>query len=148
MNKYVLIFVVWLVLVAVFGTAGYLLVKPATSRSLRDNGVVTQGKVIALEPDNHRLVRYSYSVEGRTYTGIGHGGSGNPKFDDLVIGTPLRVVYDSTNPSESFLGSPRHDFEVNRSGAIFLGVVPPTLIALTLLGILVLTSRARRAIPR
>jgi len=141
MNKYLLVFAVWVVLVAVFGTAGYLLVRPSTSSSLRDNGIVTQGRVIAKEPDNHRIIRYSYTVNGQTYTGIGHGGGGNPKFDDLEVGHSVRLVYNSKNPSESFMGFPEHDVQVNKAGAIFLGIVPPTFLSLILLGILVLVSR-------
>ena len=141
MNKYLLVFVVWLVLIVVFGTAGYLLVRPSTSSSLRDNEIVTQGRVIAKEPDNHRIIRYSYTVNGQTYTGIGHGGGGNPKFDDLEIGHSVQVVYDSKNPSESFMGFPEHDVQVNRTGAIFLGVVPPTFISLILLALLGFSRR-------
>ena len=143
MHKYVLVIVMWLVLVAVFGAAGYILVRPATSETLRDNPIVTQGRVIAKEPHNHRIIRYSYTVDGQTYTGIGHGGGGNPKFEDLAIGNSVRVVYNSKNPSESFMGFPEHDLQVNRAGAIFFALVPPTFISLAVLGILTLFSRAR-----
>ena len=129
--------------VTVFGIAGYILSRPATSKTLRDNPIVTQGRITAKEPQNHRTIRYSYTVDGQTYTGVGHGGGGNPAFEDLAIGDLVRVVYNSKNPSESFMGFPEHDFQVNRAGAIFLALVPSTLISLAVLGILILVSRAR-----
>ena len=55
----------------------------------------------------------------------------------------MRLVYNSKNPSESFMGFPEHDVQVNRAGAIFLGVVPPTFISLILLALLVGLSRKR-----
>lgn len=55
----------------------------------------------------------------------------------------MRVVYNSKNPSESFMGFPEHDLKVNQAGAIFFAVVPPTFISLAVLGILILFSRAR-----
>lgn len=143
MHKYVLVIVLWLVLIAAFGAAGYILIRPVTSKTLRDNPIVTQGRVIAKEPHNHRIIRYSYTVDGQTYTGIGHGGGGNPKFEDLAIGDLVRVVYNSKNPGESFMGFPEHDLQVNRAGAVFFALVPSTLISLTVLGILILVSRAR-----
>ena len=54
MNKYIFVLIIWVILVAVFGTAGYLLVTPATSRTLRERGVTTEGRVIGMELDNHR----------------------------------------------------------------------------------------------
>lgn len=143
MRKYVLVIVMWLVLVVVFGAAGYILVRPATSETLRNNPIVTQGRVVAKEPQNHGIIRYSYTVDGQTYTGIGHGGGGNPKFEDLAIGNLVRVVYNSKKPSESFMGFPEHDLRVNRAGAIFFALVPSTFISLTVLGLLILVSRAR-----
>ena len=145
MHKYVLVIVLWLLLVAVFGAAGYILIRPATSQTLRDNPIVTQGRVIAKEPHNHSIVRYSYTVGGQTYTGIGHGGRGNPKFDDLAIGNPVRVVYNSKDPSESFMGSPEHDLRVNRAGVVFFALVPSTFIALPVLVIFIVVSLTRRS---
>jgi hypothetical protein len=43
-------------------------------------GVRTHGVVTGLEPANHQAVHYTYQVDGKTYSGAGQAGFGNPEF--------------------------------------------------------------------
>lgn len=70
------------------------------------HGVRTNGVVTALEPDNHRAVRYSFSVADKRYSGVGKAGFGNPEFDGLSLGQGVIVYYISGNPDESCPGIP------------------------------------------
>lgn len=91
-------------------------------------GIRAQGYVTAKEPDNHRIVRYSYVVGNRSYEGIGHGGAGNPSFDNLNIGTPVLVFYNARNPEVSTMGYPEHHLRVNLTGVLFLTLIGPLIV--------------------
>ncbi|OOG36232.1 hypothetical protein B0E51_17855 [Rhodanobacter sp. C05] len=74
--------------------------------ALDSQGIKTSGTVIALEPEDHQGVRYSYQVAGNTYKGVGTVGSGNPKFGSLEVGTSVLVYYVGSDPGISELGEP------------------------------------------
>jgi hypothetical protein len=81
----------------------------------RGNGVVRE-----LEPGNHQTVRYEYEVGGRTYSGSGQAGFGNPEFTALFLGQRVIVYYDPGNPGESCIGLPAE---------LIKNEVPPILLA-------------------
>jgi hypothetical protein len=66
------------------------------------------GSVISKDSENHRTIRYRYNVGDLEYTGTGAGGRGNDDFDDIRIGQDVFLYYDSSNPSESYLGDPKY----------------------------------------
>jgi hypothetical protein len=140
MKIYLFLFPIWLLLVFIFGGVGYALIKPNANSTLVENGVTTEGRVIAMEPDNHQLVHYSYNAGNSRYTGMGHAGGGNPRFRDLAVGQPVIVVYNPDNPRESFLGSPKQDVQKNLAGVVFFAFVPSTMI-ISIFGIGILISR-------
>jgi hypothetical protein len=45
---------------------------------LSHDGVLTQGTVIGLEPENHNTVRYTYKVNGQTYARADQGSAASP----------------------------------------------------------------------
>jgi hypothetical protein len=48
------------------------------------------GTVTATAPvRNHASIYYSYSVDGRAFEGLGHGGYGNPANEALHVGDPV-----------------------------------------------------------
>jgi len=96
-----------------------------TYNQLKRSGIPAKGTVITKEPENHNSVRYSYEVGQQTYSGIGHGGSGNPSFESLKIGDPLLVYYDPARPSFSCLGYPDYYFRSQVAGIVFVLVVLP-----------------------
>jgi hypothetical protein len=71
------------------------------TRGVRGIGVVT-----ALEPGNHQTVLYKFDAGGKTYSGAGRAGFGNPGFGGLSVGQSVIIYYDSDDPNESCVGIP------------------------------------------
>jgi uncharacterized protein DUF3592 len=72
--------------------------------SLSRRGITTCGTIAAEEPNNHRTLRYSYQVNGETYSGGQQGYGG-----DLLAfssGCAIVVVYLPEDPHISCIGDP------------------------------------------
>jgi hypothetical protein len=74
---------------------------------LRQTDVAATGMVADLQSENHQSVYYSYEALGKSYSGIGRAGFGNPKFSSLTVGKPLIVYYLPNAPWVSCAGLPR-----------------------------------------
>jgi len=86
---------------------------------LKRQGIRTNGLVTDLEPTNHQAVHYSFKVAGRTYSGIGRAGFGNPEFC-LTRGQDLIVYYLPSDHFESCAGNPKE---------LISNEVPPIVLA-------------------
>jgi hypothetical protein len=73
---------------------------------LKYEGVRTTGVVTELQPGNHQAVYYSYDAGGKTYSGIGKAGFGNPEFCCLAVGHKITIYYLPRDPFESCAGFP------------------------------------------
>lgn len=73
---------------------------------LYEEGVRTRGTVERKEPQNHRLITYSYQVGLRRFSGRGDDGHGNPLFDEISAGDSVVLYYWRSDPSVSILGLP------------------------------------------
>ncbi len=108
---------------------------------LTTGGILVQGQVIAKEPTNHRLIRYSYVVHQTTYFGSQSGGYGNVDFNQIRIGDRVPVFYLPHEPKRSCLGNPA-DLLLNESMVIaFTAIFAPLFIFWTF-------RRAARRISR
>jgi hypothetical protein len=67
---------------------------------LSHDGVLTQGTVIGLEPENHNTVRYTYKVNGQTYARADQGFSG------FAVDQTVPVYYLPQQPDVSSVGDP------------------------------------------
>jgi hypothetical protein len=67
---------------------------------LKRHGVHTQGRVIALTPENHATVRYRFQVSGVAYEG-----SDQPPFH-VAVGDSLPITYLPGRPATSTAGEP------------------------------------------
>ena len=85
------------------------------TRGVRGIGVITK-----LEPGNHQAVRYKFDVGGKTYSGVGRAGFGNPEFCCLSVGQSVIIYYDSDDPYESCVGIPAE---------LIKNEIPPILLA-------------------
>jgi hypothetical protein len=83
----------------------------------------TIGRVTAKEPENHNFVKYSFEVNGHTYSGLGTAGGENPGFHALEIGSSVVVHFDPVNPDISFLGDPIRQAKSATNGVIFVALV-------------------------
>jgi hypothetical protein len=139
------IFTIWLLLTFFFACLGLAALDWRRWDKLSGYDNVTEGRVTAKEPRNHQLVRYSYEVGGRAYSGAGNAGRGNPSFDQLNIGDRVRVSYDPHDPSESFLGNPEAQLRSLKTGVIFLAVLGPlfSLVGLYSKGWLPISKQGR-----
>jgi hypothetical protein len=143
-TKILICLVVWLVFAGLALVIGLKITDWLTYRDL-SNGVGVYGKVTAKEPENHQIIRYSYNVGQQTYSGVGHGGRGNPSFGELKIGDSVVVFYDPANPSVSVMGNPQAHQQVEMGGIIFLVVFMP-LFPLTITIILMVVLSKSKAL--
>jgi hypothetical protein len=76
---------------------------PRYSR-LEAHGADARGVVTETTCGNHTTFAYRFQVEGRTYTGRGGAGYGNPGCAGLKVGDPVRIRYLGAAPTESLPG--------------------------------------------
>jgi hypothetical protein len=133
MRRLTVLIVIWLVSACIFAIGAAMIIKPTTDYRLSADGIPTQGVVTATEPQNHEIIRYSYKVGGQAYSGVGHGGNGNPDFVSIRAGQQVLVYYDANNPQVSTLGYPKNQLQVNLTGIIFAALVGPTIIVISLI---------------
>ncbi|GAB3096001.1 hypothetical protein GCM10027159_14550 [Lysobacter terrae] len=119
----------WVALALCFGALVGSLNIPRL-RTLASEGVKARGTVIALEPTNHRAVRYSYQVGNATYSGVGSDGYGNPDFDSLDTGDSILLYYGATAPATSVLGEPRARLRNEVSSVVSVMLFFPSIIVL------------------
>ena len=119
---------VWLTLAVSLCLVGISLLNVGRDYRFARGGKWTQGKVTAKEPENHAIVRYSYVVNGTAYAGVGHGGRGNPRFDELNAGDSINVVYEPAAPEKSMMGDPAAQVRTSLTGVLFLALVGPTIV--------------------
>lgn len=116
---------IWLALTILFTVIGIVVLDWQKWSSLAKYGIETKGKVVKKEPDNHRFIQYSYSVDQQTFSGLGSAGDPNPEFDQLNVGDTITVFFNPDNPKESFLGNPESQSRSIRNGIVFLAVLGP-----------------------
>lgn len=86
-------------LVAVCSIALVLRVRLGPAYKLATYAVQVQGQVTAKEPGNHRLIKYSFTLNGAEYSGQGPAGRGNADFDALQVGQGIAVFALSDEPA-------------------------------------------------
>ena len=139
-TKILICFVVWLAFAGLGLAIGLTLTDWLKYRSL-SSGVRTYGRVIAKEPENHQLVRYSFGVGQESFEGVGHGGRGNPPFQQLNVGDQVVVFYDAANPNLSVMGNPSSHQKVELGGIVFLVLFLPLFpLGVTIILIVVLSK--------
>lgn len=97
------------------------------SYSLVRNGIPIEGTVMEKRENQHQLIKYSYSVEGREYTEGSQNWDIGRKFTEIQMGEKVPVYYDATNPANSSLGDPKGIFYPNLRGAILISLSPTIL---------------------
>jgi hypothetical protein len=91
-------------------------------------GVTGQAIVVELLPKNHNTLRYEYQVAGRTFQGRMQSWQPNPPLEQLSVGQPLVVYYDSEHPEESVLGDPKPIFKNEMISIALAAVGFPTFL--------------------
>jgi len=85
--------------IAILVFTGWAINVPAFYRMAHDPGFA-EGTVTNKQPDNHRLVGYTFTIDNQSYSGEGAVGDA---FDRIRPGDKVRVTYDPRNPSMSML---------------------------------------------
>lgn len=112
MGKFVATLVIlWFVLITASHFIAIWILNPSNLQRFVDRGIPVYGRVVSKDEENHRLVVYSYDVDGVQYTGSGHGGAGNPPFDQIVVGQEILVFYDREKREDSIMGYPQTDLQ-------------------------------------
>lgn len=99
---------------------------------LSKRGVETKGKVLEKFPNNHLTVKFSFVVNGKEYTNIGHPDNGNPPFEFLSVGQNVIVFYDPMAPTNSILGNPEDRRRGELMCLILATIFIPTFVILRL----------------
>ena len=123
-SKPVLYGAIWVFSTAVFAIFGLIFLNIPKFYRLAKDGISIEGRVAAKEPLNHQTVHYSYVVGTQTFQGAGNAGNGNPTFEQLSIGDPVRVSFNPNNPAESYLGDPRSELNSLIRGLILIALFP------------------------
>jgi hypothetical protein len=90
-------------------------------RRLAHGGRATMGWVTAKGLNGKQRVNYSFTVDGRVYSGLGRAGFGTPEFPNLNKGDDVLVFYLTQDPEVSVLGDPgEHLRQQNRVLAFVL----------------------------
>lgn len=100
---------------------------------LSERGARTTAKVVGKEPNNHQSIRYSYIVDGQSYTELGGAGKGGvPAFGQVHIGDDIVITYLPSSPVESLPGSP---VERRREWSFLLFTLLPMACLLLTVGV-------------
>ncbi len=91
-------------------------------------GRLAAARVISVEPESHNSLRYSYTVGGSGYEGIGFIGDAGR---DPRPGAPITIHYASGEPSVSCLGDP-HAHLVNEVVSVGMTATFLAVVALSL----------------
>jgi len=128
--KILKIVMAWVVLGAGVAVTTAIFFRTLQYYNFAQTAVETRATVTAKEPDNHGLIHYTYTVEGRSYTGTGQAGYNNPDFGSITIGQRLIAFYDPNQPWNSVLGDPLEHFNLSLQivVAAFL-LAPPFIIS-------------------
>jgi hypothetical protein len=121
-------FFAWFALVCVGAIITAVVFNPFQYYGFIRAGVQTMALVTDKEPENHGLIHYSYVVEGKTYSAVGHAGYGNPYFKNIEIGQEIIAFYDPRDPSRSILGNPKEHFKTNLEAVLAGMVLFPILV--------------------
>lgn len=92
---------------------------------LRRMGLATSVVVTGFQPGNHQAVYYSYKVAGKTFSGIGRAGFGNPEFCCLEVGQTVIVYYLPSAAWESCVGIPNYLSKNELPPIVLAGMVFP-----------------------
>ena len=127
-TKNMLYTAIWLLSSAGFAAFGITYLNVPKFYRLAKDGMSIEGWVVAKEPLNHQTVRYSYVIGTQTNHGAGNAGNGNPPFDQLNIGDPVRVSFNPNSPSESYLGDPTSELSSLTRGVILIALFPTVVV--------------------
>ena len=95
---------------------------------------ITQGQIVAHEPENHNRYGYVFDVDGHKYRGWQ-----SPRAEPLSVGEHVQVYYDADDPNTSALADfPDLSWEELRP-------VPLVSIGITAAGVIIFRLPHRRA---
>ena len=124
MQSKAILFLIWIVATMSFAFAGSAILNVDTYYLLTTRGIQTEGVVTDTDPQNHRTVHYSYTVNQQSYSYGGFSGDINRRFEDIKPGDKVPVVYDSLRPDVSTLGDPSDQLRPLINGTVFISLFP------------------------
>ena len=128
-RKYLI--VLWIVSTLFAAVAGAIVLEIPRYYHLTRRGVPAEALIVALQPDKHGSVIYSYQTNGHTYQGGGHAGDIGAHFEDLGVGEKVSIFFDPRAENVSCLGEPGKHLSSLLRGNAFIAFFP-TLFFLVL----------------
>jgi hypothetical protein len=121
--------------IASFGIIGGsdILPRLVSLHDLATSNRVTQGTIIDTYPREHMTCKYRYSVDERSYEGIGRD------CGDAIVGEQINVYFSPADPRKSLNLNPGATFSND------LGAFVAALIILPMFGAIIGYIRARRS---
>ena len=112
-----------------------------THYRLAKKGAKTKGTVIAIEPDNHRIVRYTYSVAQNHYIDAESPGG---RFEQFYIGAPVEVFYLPDDPGVSCICDPVAEWNEDK----FATAVAPLMFSTFIVIVSIVRAGSRKDVHR
>lgn len=140
--------VIWVLMSLAIDRAASSYLVPHDLRQLAERGHRTQGKVVAKDGTDQRVIEYQYSFAGTVYFDSRSSYFPNPVSKELRPGSIVTVTYDPIEPSNSLLGYAQDEIRsierLSRVAAVVAPFFPVSMFLLFYLGI----AFARRSSQR
>ena len=96
------------------------------------HGVPAQGIVRAIHSKPHDIVDYDYGVGGQTFHSTQYPSSPNPAPEQLQVGQPVMLTYNSERPAESLLGDPQPKLQNENISIALAALLMPSFLVFSL----------------
>ena len=97
-----------------------------------NRGVLTQGTVLALLPNDHNTISYRYNVNGQNFKAQTQLWAPNPPMEKLAIGDSVVVYYDPVHPESSVLGDPKMILTNENISIAIAALMIPTILFISI----------------
>lgn len=92
-------------------------------------GVVSDAQITIKEPENHRLIRYSFSINGQTFSGV-QGVS--DEITKVSVGQTIQIYYYATDPTINCYCEPRQNLIAESVVALLASLTAALFIGLSI----------------
>jgi hypothetical protein len=129
-NQLLITFVAWVIWVIMILTNTSMLSEIHILNNLKNHGVELEAEVIKAA-SNWQSLCYSYTINGKQYTGGGEKGAMKYPEKWPQVGSKINITYDATNPEVSMYGPVEDNLQSELISLFFILVVAPSAIIVT-----------------
>jgi hypothetical protein len=123
-------FIAWAIWVIMILTNTSMLSEIQILNNLKNHGVEFEAEVIKAT-SNWQSLSYSYTINGKQYTGGGEKGAMKYPEKWPQVGSKIKITYDVTNPEVSKYGPVEDNLQSELISLFFILVVAPSVIIIS-----------------